>query len=439
MSETVNGNNKLTFWRTQYPTAAYLIAFSITNFIKINDVIGNPPFPFVNYIYPSTAANPALMSEIEWTKQIMATFETYFGLYPFRNEKYGHMEFGYNGVCMEHQTMSSMNGWPKRVIAHELAHQWFGDKITCGAWNDLWLNEGFASFGEHLANEKLLMTPAEFMLYLQGQKNFINSAIGGSVYVSDADLGNQSVLFSARLTYAKGGYVVRMLKWILGETVFYQAIQDYLSRPNLAYSYAKTQDLNASLLQSTGKDFSGFFNDWIYGQGYPTYAIEWKQSNDLQSISFKVSQSQSHPSVDFFELPLPIKINGSNGEVAYAVLDNSYNQQYFTIPVNFTVSSVDFNYEYQILESNSTITHNANLGLENSVELKEVVVYPNPAKDVLYISGISKETPYRITFSNGQFVSKGIYQPNHSISVQHLAKGLYLIELNGEKIKFLKE
>jgi aminopeptidase N len=87
MSETIlPPGQKLTFWRTMYPTAAYLIAISITNYVKITDTMGTPPFPFINYMYPSTANNTTSMANINWTKQIMNTFETYFGPYPFRNE-----------------------------------------------------------------------------------------------------------------------------------------------------------------------------------------------------------------------------------------------------------------------------------------------------------------------------------------------------------------
>lgn len=438
MLESINAGSKLTFWRTQYPTAAYLIAFSITNFTKLNDVIGNPPFPFVNYLYPTTAGNPSVMADIDWTKQIMNTFETYFGPYPFRNEKYGHMEFGFNGVCMEHQTMSSMSGWPKRVIAHELAHQWFGDKITCGAWNDLWLNEGFANFGEHLANEKLLMTPSEFLLFLQGQKNYINSAVGGSVYVADANLGNQSILFSGRLTYAKGGFVVRMLKWILGDAVFYQAVKEYLNQPNLAYGYAKTVDLKNSLLQSTGKDFTEFFNDWIYGQGYPTYTIKWKQAASLQNITIWVGQNQSHPSVSFYEMPLPIKLNGTNGEVAYVRLENTESNQYFTVPTAFEVASVEFNHDHQILESNSTVQHDASLSLRENEAITGVVVYPNPAKNELFVKGLNGISDFKISYINGQLVKKGTIKSNNSIDVSGLEKGTYILEIENNKLKFIK-
>lgn len=435
MSETIlPGGQKLTFWRTMYPMAAYLAALSITNFVKLTDTMGNPPFPFINYVYPSTAADATSMANIDWTKQIMNTFETYFGPYPFRNEKYGHMQFMHGGG-MEHQTMSSMGSWSKGLIAHELAHQWFGDKVTCGAWNDIWLNEGFATFGEHVANEKLIMSNADFMNYLAGQKDFVTSAPGGSTYVADSNLANVNTIFSSRLSYAKGGYIVRMIKWILGETVFYQALKDYHARPNLAYNYVRTADLNASLLQSTGKNFTEFFNDWVYGQGYPTYDIRWKQS--ANQITFKVSQTQSHASVSFFEMPLPVKVNGTGGEVAYFALDNTSNNQYFTQTVTFPVASVQFNYEYQMLERNSTVTQDATLSTA-SADVESFALYPNPAKNELYVKGIDKQTDYTIHTADGRLVRKSVYQPNKTINITELVPGTYIFSIKDKTIKFIK-
>ncbi|WP_299176225.1 M1 family aminopeptidase [uncultured Chryseobacterium sp.] len=438
MSETMlPGGQKLTFWRTVYPTTAYLVALAVTNFVKLNDTIGNPPFPFVNYVYPTTISDATVMSNIDWTKQIMNTFETHFGPYPFRNEKYGHMEFHYNGVCMEHQTMSSMSGWGRYVIAHELAHQWFGDKVTCGAWNDIWLNEGFATFGEHLANEKLLMSNTDFMNYLAAQKDYITSQPGGSTYVADADLGNTGAIFSGRLSYAKGGYIVRMIKWILGETVFYQAIKDYHARPNLAYNYARTADLNASLLLSTGKDFTGFFNDWVYGQGYPTYDIRWTQAPN-QNVTFKVSQTQSHPSVSFFEMPLPIKVNGTGGETAYLVLNNTSNDQYFVESVSFPVASIQFNYEHQILEKNSTVTQDATLSTSES-RTDEFSLYPNPADNALNIMGIKKQTDFSVYSVDGRLLRSSVYIPGKPIDISELLPGTYLLQINNKNVKFIKK
>lgn len=435
MSETFpTGSTKLTFWRTMYPTAAYLIALSITNFVKLTDTMGNPPFPFINYIYPSTNSNATSVSNINWTKQVMDTFETYFGSYPFRNEKYGHMEFMYGGG-MEHQTMSSMGAWSKQLIAHELTHQWFGDKVTCGAWNDIWLNEGFATFGEHVANEKLLMPNTDFLNYLQGQSSFITGSAGGSVYVPASGLNSIGRIFDSRLTYAKGGYVLRMLKWILGDAVFYQALKDYHARPNLAYSYVRTSDFNASLLQSTGTDFTEFFNDWIYGEGYPTYNIKWMQSGN-QAV-FKVSQTQSSPTVSFFEMPLPIKVTGTGGQTAYLVLNNTSNNQYFLQSVTFPIASVQFNYEYQIIEKNSTVAQDNTLSV-SSVEKESFGLYPNPAKNEINLKGLNRAADYTIHAIDGKLVGKGTYQPGKAIGISELVPGAYFITINEKNIKFIK-
>lgn len=339
---------------------------------------------------------------------------------------------------MEHATMSSMGAWSRGIIAHELVHQWFGDKVTCGAWNDIWLNEGFATFGEHLANEKLLMNHAQFMTYLEGELNNITSQSGGSVYVSDANLNNTNVIFSSRLSYDKGGFVVRMMKWILGDEVFYSALKDYHSRPTLAYNYAKTVDLKNSFQQSTGKDFTEFFNDWIYGEGYPMYQIRWNQTSD-QMLRFKISQSQSHPSVSFFEMPLPIKVNGSGGQVAYLKFENTVNNQDFANLINFPVSSVEFNYENQIIHRNSTVVKDASiLALDDSPD-EEIKIYPNPVKNSFTVKGIVAAQNFEIYAADGKLVKSGSYSPGQNIEVGSLAKGFYLFKIQQETVKFIKQ
>lgn len=432
ISESILPNGqKLTWWQTNYPIPAYLVALGITNYTKFNDTMGSPAFPYINYVYPSTANSTSAMSNINWTKTLMETFEQYFGPYPYRNEKYGHMEFSWGGG-MEHATMSSMGTWGRGIIAHELAHQWFGDKVTCGAWNDIWLNEGFATFGEHLANEKLIMNKASFLNYLANEKNYITSSVGGSTYVTNPN--NFNAIFSSRLSYSKGGYILRMLKWILGDEAFYQAIRDYHNRPHLAYNYAKSPDLTESLLQSTGKDFTEFFNDWLYGQGFPTYTIRWKQNGN--NVTLRASQTRSHASVSFFEMPLPIKINGTNGEVSYVALNNTVNNEYFTTPVNFTVSSVEFNYEHQILERNSTVINDATLAADENA-VNKIRIYPNPVADVLQISGLKGKENFEIFSVDGKLIKKGT--SDKSIEVRGLPKGIYILKLDDKNHKFIKQ
>lgn len=437
ISETVSGSNKTTFWQTNYPIPAYLIAIGVTNYVKFNDVMGSPAFPFVNYVYPATAASSVDMANINWTKEIMPIYEQYFGPYPYRNEKYGHMEFGWGGG-MEHATMTSTSSWANTLIAHELTHQWFGDKVTCGAWNDVWLNEGFATFGEHVAREKLLNTPEDFQSYLLSQKDYITSSPVGSVYVSDANLSNVNAIFDGRLSYSKGAYLLRMIKWILGDDVFYQALREYNSRPNLAYNYAKSTDFAASLQTSTGKDFTEFFNDWLYGQGYPTYQIKWNQTTD-KVLRFKISQTQSNSSVSFFEMPLPIKVTGTSGEIAYLALNNTTNNQNFANQLNFDVASVQFNYEYQIIEKNSTVAKDASILATNEITKNKINIYPNPVKSDLNISGLNSKQNFQIYSINGKLVKKGETNSQTNINVSTLVKGVYILKLGDQNFKFIKE
>lgn len=433
--QSVSPTEHQTFWRTHYPIPAYLVAIGVATYAKHEDVISDPPFPFVNYIYPNNNGGSTLVN-VEWTKEIMPIYEQYFGAYPYRNEKYGHMDCTAYGGAMEHATMSSMGYWGKDGIAHELVHQWFGDKITCGAWNDIWLNEGFATFGTHLAYEKLLADHAGFLTYLKNELDKATYYTQGSVYVPDADLGNVTRVFDGRLTYAKGGFVLRMLKWILGEDVFYNALREYASRPNLAYSYAKTQDFKASMEQSTSKDLIYFFNEWIYGEGYPSYQLRWNQVGNRFFLKASQTTSASNPS--FFHLPLPVKLIGTNGEVLHLKLEHSENNQVFQELVDFHVSSVVFNDEYQIVEKNSNVTYDANLSVSES-HLNTYSIFPNPVQDLLYVKGFDPDVDYRIYNMNGDLVLKGNIGKDDIVNVSKLKSGVYMIRIHNMSLKFLKK
>lgn len=438
MSETILGNGKkITYWQTNYPIPAYLFALGISNYTKLNSTITttNSSFPFLNYVYPSWATADT-QSKLDWTAISMQTFEDHFGLYPYRNEKYGHMQFNWGGG-MEHATMTSMGYYGLDLIAHELAHQWFGDKLTCGAWNDIWLNEGFATMGEYVVYEKLLMSPAQFQSYLQNEMNDITSAPDGSVYIPNSDL-NSGRIFNARLTYTKGGYVLRMIKWILGDDQFYAMLKAYQSNPAFEYNYIKTNDFRDFLSSYTGRDFIDFFKDWIYGEGYPTYQIKWNQNPTSKKLSFQVGQTRSSSAVSFFELPLPIKVSGSGGQTAYFVLDHTSNNQYFTQDVNFDVTNVTFNYEKQIITKGSTVTKDNNLAV-NDINQKNIIVYPNPAKSFIKISGLQKSTDYEIFSIDGKLIKNGIANPDSEINISAFVKGTYILKFNNQSVKLMKD
>jgi hypothetical protein len=137
-------------------------------------------------------------------------------------------------------------------------------------------------------------------------------------------------------------------------------------------------------------------------------------------------------------MPLPIKVNGTGGQVAYFALNNTTNNQYFTQSVTFPVASVEFNYEYQILDRNSTVTQDNTLGTADLIK-EEFALYPNPAKNELNLKGITKPTDFKIYFTDGKLVRQGIYQPEKSINISELVPGTYIFKINDKNVKFLKK
>ncbi len=130
---------KTDIWQHNYPIPAYLIAFAVTNYQVYSQSFegARRTFPIDNYFYPENFETAK--QSVQVTLPIMTYFEEAFGPYPFDQEKYGHAQFGWGGG-MEHTTISFMGSFSQNLIAHELAHQWFGNLVTCGSWQDIWLN-----------------------------------------------------------------------------------------------------------------------------------------------------------------------------------------------------------------------------------------------------------------------------------------------------------
>ena len=354
----------------------------------------------------------------------MNIFTNLFEEYPFADEKYGHAQFGWGGG-MEHTTISFMGSFNRGLIAHELAHQWFGNKITCGSWKDIWLNEGFATYLAALAIENL-DGEASFKSWRQQTVNNITSSPSGSVYLTDQDTTSVNRIFSSRLSYNKGAMALHMLRRKLDDTDFYQGMQDYLDTPALAFDYAKTQDFIDAMELTTGENLDEFFNDWIYNQGYPSYNVNWSQNgNQLQIM---LSQTQSHSSVSFFEAGVPIRVIGTLGETLDLVLDHSVNDQQFFETINFTIQEVLFDPDYHLISKNNTITLSTSDFNFNS----DITLYPNPTTSVIHI-----EKPEHIEIKDikvynslGQLLLQQRWTPE--LDLNTLASGILFVQFQTE-------
>ncbi|MCG1035032.1 M1 family aminopeptidase [Polaribacter sargassicola] len=431
-STTINNGEKTTHFKHQYPIPAYLIAIAVTNYETYSHTVANNdnPFPIINYVYPESESLAKSSTEI--TVDIMNHFIDLFGNYPFENEKYGHAQFGWNGG-MEHTTVSFMGSFDRNLIAHELAHQWFGNKVTCGSWKDIWLNEGFATYLSGLTVEHLDGNDA-FKNWRNSSINYITSASDGAVYLSDTDTTSVNRIFNGRLSYNKGSMVLHMLRKELGDTTFFNALKNYLSDTNLAYNYAKTPDLITHLETESGLDLTEFFNDWVYNEGYPTYNLEWFQPN-TNSININLNQTQSHTSVSFFEANVPIRINGVNGEILDIVLKNENNNETFIKDVPFIVSSVNFDPDYHLISKNNSSTLST---IYQNINSDILTTSPNPVKDILSINIINNTTFNKIKVYN--LLSQKVFESTkNQVNLSELKKGIYIISIETSSGIFQKK
>jgi len=415
-----------THFRHQYPIPAYLIAIAVTNYSVYSHQVPNngKPFDIVNYVYPENLASA--QSQTGVTVDIMNLFTQLFEEYPYADEKYGHAQFGWGGG-MEHTTVSFMGSFSRGLIAHELAHQWFGNKITCGSWKDIWLNEGFATYLSGLTIENL-DGASNFKNWRISTINSVTSSPNGAVYLSDIDTTSVNRIFNGRLSYNKGAMVLHMLRKKLGDTMFFQGMKEYLADPSLAYSYAKTPDFIAKMEAVSGQNLSEFFNDWIYNQGYPRYTINWYQPQPNE-IKITINQTQSHSSVSYFEAPVPIRVIGSGGEVVDLVLDNKFNGEEFLKSINFEVTEIQIDPEFHLISRFNNVV----LGLEDLVLESEFTIYPNPASTAILINKPNDIELENITIYNSLGQIESEISQKDQIDVSHLRPGFYFIKVQTNK------
>ncbi len=368
----LNATEHRVHWKHRYPVVTYLIAIAVSNYEESLDHVyfHNRPdsLPVLNYVFPQFLS--AASQEAKGVLPMLRLYDSLFVPYPFPSEKYGHAQFTWGGG-MEHQTMSFMVNFSYDLMAHEVAHQWFGDMVTCGSWNDLWLNEGFATYLTALAYE-FLKSKEEFRFQMRIMRNNITQNDDGAVKPSDTSRVN--VLFNGRLTYRKGAWLLHMLRHQVGDSMFFEGCRQFLTGGNRAYGFSTTDEFRQVMEAVSGQDLKWFITQWYEGQGHPELKMNWQQRGN--TVMFSVQQTPSNPTVPFWRIPIPVEFQNSEGKSERKVFYPDSLSKNYTFSLPFAADTAIFDPEVSVLAKFSIGGMNL-----DAIQQEDIVLQPNPGVD----------------------------------------------------------
>lgn len=417
------GNKQTFLFKHRYPVATYLVAIAVAKYDKYTQSAFLPSInqnlDIVNYTFPHNNLIDNQNKTLE-TVKMMRLFDSLFGTYPFHKELYGHAQFTWGGG-MEHQTMSFMSNFNYDLIAHELAHQWFGDKVTCGSWKELWLNEGFATYLNLICYE-FLESETEWYQNLKKFGEDVMRFPNGSVYAYDTV--NVNRLFEYRTTYQKGAMILHQLRWVIGDEAFFNSLKEYINDTQLSYNFSRQSHLKYYLEKNSNTDLTDYFDDWVYGEGYPIYDISWVQKGEQLNID--ISQIQSHSSVDLFNIDLPLLVRGNGKDSLLRIPISEANfRASFQMP--FKVKSVSFDPFFATLGK-----ANIKFPLDQS---SDFTLYPNPFKTEFFFTSDVQITEWELTDIIGKSIIKselsGVNTNSDLIKIDaaNFAEGTYILRI----------
>jgi aminopeptidase N len=424
----INGAKKTFMWRHRYPVVTYYVMAAISNYVHFQDIYSGSSgssFPLDYYVFEDDLE--VSQEGVADMPEVIDFFSDVFGGYPFSNEKYGMTQLGFYGA-IENQTNTIINNMTISwfdVSVHELAHMWYGDMITCSNWHHGWLNEGFATYAEALWAEHIY----GFEGYLANMA-FNQFFGGGTLYLQNAqDTFN---IFQG-IIYAKGAYVLHMLRGLTGDDVFFNTISDYSLDPDFMYKNATTEDLQEVFETNSGTDLDFFFDQWVYDEYYPYYYYNYLQQTD-NTVFFVIKQIQEiWNQRPVFEMPVPLKFNFANGGDTTIVVWNDTTIQQYTFGLQEAITGVEFDPEGWILKKAEynpdipVIMHLAN-------EPAPALIYPNPSNGQFYLSlgqQYNQDCEVSVYDLNGKIISRQIIHDisGSAVTLQGIDPGIYYYQV----------
>lgn len=318
-------------WSEDYPISTYLICVTISQYTSFSMwyYTDQDTMEIPIWIAPSDSANA--VADFANLPDMIACYADLFGPYPFIEEKYAMATFNWGGA-MEHQTCTSW-GFPitgnqdyEHVVAHELSHMWWGDWVTYDDFADVWLNEGFATYCEALWWEHQFGEPGLQSYMEDMQDYYVNweENTGHRFPIYDPPSG---YIYSPT-EYEKGGCVLHMLRFVVGDTTFFDILQNYGS--TYAYANAVTADYQTICETVSGQDLDWFFDQWIYDQGFPEYELLWSYSNqEIKGYELYVAVSQLQEDAPIFDMPVELGITTSSESILDTLLIDQAEQHFW--------------------------------------------------------------------------------------------------------------
>ena len=350
-SSQKNGNLRTDYWVMDKPHAPYLFFMGAGEFAVVKDTPWRGKIPVEYYVEKDYA--PLAKKLFGNTSEMMTFFSERFGYdYPWakyaqiivRDFVTGAME---NTTAVSHsesayqseEALNDQNYW-EYIIAHELAHHWFGDLVTAESWANLTVNESFANYGEYLwLAHKYGKDVADYHLrnntqqYHQRPDDFKKDLVRFD-YTSTDDMFDM-------VSYNKGGAILHMLRHYLGDEAFFQGVTNYLKA--YAYGNGEAHQLRLSFEKISGKDLSWFFNQWYFGNGNPTVKVEKYYDTTKKQLTVKITQLQSEDL--YFQFPLDIDIYQDNKPIRHTVWVDARQENAFTFAVSKAPALVNINPE----------------------------------------------------------------------------------------------
>ena len=420
-------------WKNTHAIDYYLISVAVAKYIEYSfyaNPVGAPnPILIQNFIYDNPQTFIYFEDEINETGDFIELFYDLYGPYPFEDQKYGHCMAPIGGG-MEHQTMTTQGSFSKGLTAHELAHQWWGNSVTCASWSDIFINEGFASYSEYVMLENLY--PAEKVQHMLDVHDNVLSQTGGSVWFSDTL--NENRIFNGRLSYDKGSGIIHSIRYLMNnDSLFFAGLREF--QIDFKDSVARGIDLRNKMQEISGINYTPFFEQWYFGEGYPTYSIRWKQIG--QDLLLELKHTASKPSVTpTFTNPIDLRFirqGMSDTLIRFDVASNS--QQFYISNFGTLSSTITVDPQNWIINNIGTIIQDNSLVnltevLENNTAL---TIVPNPNNGIFTIGNQQANCWVSVFNMQGKNILNKQLAPNEVIDLQDFGKGTYLLEIKNSE------